>query len=40
MLSGTTTSVVTFLHPFVIAGYTEELPGGEYKVMQSDSFAA
>ena len=46
MLSRTTTSVVTFLHPFVVAGYTDELPAGEYQVladdevMQSHSFAA
>ncbi|MDA9823820.1 hypothetical protein N9C56_15255 [Paracoccaceae bacterium] len=41
-----TTSVVTFLQPFVVAGYTDELPAGKYggladdDVMQSDSFAA
>ncbi len=46
MSSRTTTSVVTFLHPFVVAGYTDELPAGDYEVladedvMQSDSFAA
>ena len=46
MLSRTTTSVVAFLHPFVVAGYTDELPAGEYEVladdevMQSYSFAA
>ena len=46
MLSCTTTSVVTFLHPFVVAGYIDELSAGEYgvladdEVMQSDSFAA
>jgi len=46
MLSRTTTSVVTFLHPFVVAGYTDELAAGEYEVladddvMQSHSFAA
>jgi len=26
MSSRTTTSVVTFLHPIVVAGYTDELP--------------
>tara|TARA_R110002124_G_C8973128_1_gene515519 strand:+ start:10554 stop:10838 length:285 start_codon:yes stop_codon:yes gene_type:complete len=37
---------VTFLHPFVVAGYTDELPAGDYEVladdevMQSDSFVA
>lgn len=46
MSSRTTTSVVTFLHPFVVAGYTDELPAGEYEVlvdvdvMLSNSFAA
>ena len=46
MPSRTTTSSVTFLHPFVVAGYTDELPAGEYEVladdevMQSHSFAA
>ena len=46
MLSRTTTSVVTFLHPFVVAGYTDELPAGDYEVladdevMRSHSFAA
>jgi hypothetical protein len=46
MLSRTTTSEVTFVHPFVVAGYTDELPPGSYKlfaeddVMQSHSFVA
>ena len=46
MLSRTTTSVVTFLHPFVVAGYTDELPAGDYEVLADDdvmlshSFAA
>lgn len=46
MLSRTTTSLVTFIHPFVAAGYTDELsPGGyetfaEDKVMQSLDFRA
>ena len=45
MSSRTTTSVVTFLYPFVVAGYTDELPAGAYQVladdevMQSHSFA-
>ncbi|MBT0959160.1 hypothetical protein IV417_17365 [Alphaproteobacteria bacterium KMM 3653] len=46
MSSRTTTSFVTFLYPFVVAGYTDELPAGEYQiladddVMLSNSFAA
>ncbi|MFQ6551896.1 hypothetical protein AAD018_006055 [Aestuariibius insulae] len=46
MSSRTTTSVVTFLHPFVVAGYTDELPAGDYEVVADDevmlshSFAA
>lgn len=46
MSSRTTTSVVTFPYLFVVAGYTDELPEGEYQVlaedqvMQSHSFAA
>ena len=46
MSSRTTTSVVTFLHPFVVAGYNDELPAGEYEVLADDevmlshSFAA
>ena len=46
MSSRTTTSIVTFLHPFVVAGYTDELPAGEYQVLADDevmlshSFAA
>lgn len=46
MSSRTTTSFVTFLNPFVVAGYTDELPAGEYEVladddvMLSNSFAA
>ncbi len=46
MSSRTTTSIVTFLHPFVVAGYTGELPAGEYEVladedvMQSNGFTA
>ncbi|UYV38365.1 hypothetical protein N4R57_04565 [Rhodobacteraceae bacterium D3-12] len=37
---------MTFLYPFAVAGYTDELPAGERQVfaddevMQSDSFAA
>jgi len=27
---------VTFLHPFVVAGYTDELPAGEYQVLADD----
>lgn len=46
MLSRTTKSVVTFLHPFVVTGYKDELPAGDYEVltdeevMLSHSFAA
>lgn len=46
MLSRTTTSIVTFLHPFVAAGYTGELPTdksdvlAEKDVMQCNSIAA
>ena len=46
MSSRTTTSVVKFLHPFVVAGYTNELPAGDYEVLADDevilshSFAA
>ncbi|WP_227272616.1 hypothetical protein [Roseobacter weihaiensis] len=46
MLSRTTTSFVTFAHPFLVAGYTDELPPGSYElfaedeVMQSLSFMA
>jgi len=46
MSSRTTTSIVTFLDPFVVAGYAGDLPAGEYKVLADDdavlsqSFAA
>lgn len=46
MSSRTTTSIVTFLHPFVVAGHAKELPAGEYEVLAEDeavltqSFAA
>lgn len=33
MSSRTTTSIVTFAHPFVISGYEGELPAGSYEVM-------
>ena len=36
MSSRTTTSVVTFPYPFVVAGYTDELPAGEYQVLADD----
>ncbi|SPH21027.1 hypothetical protein ASD8599_01768 [Ascidiaceihabitans donghaensis] len=36
MLSCTTTTVATFLHPFVIAGDTDELPAGEYGVLEDE----
>ena len=37
---------MTFLHPFVVAGFTDELPAGDYEVLADDdvmlshSFAA
>lgn len=46
MNSRTTTSIVTFGFPFVLAGYPDELPAGDYEVvvdedlLQSLSFAA
>ena len=46
MSSRTTTSHVTFLHPFVMGGYPDELPAGTYEVtaedeiLQSLSFSA
>ncbi len=36
MLSRTTTSTVTFDHSFVLAGYTDELPAGDYEVIAED----
>ena len=36
MLSRTTTSLVTFEHPFVVAGYTDELPPGNYEIFAED----
>lgn len=36
MSSRTTTSIVTFLHPFVVAGYKDELPAGDYEVLADD----
>ena len=33
MNSRTTTSTVTFAHPFVILGYEDELPAGSYEVV-------
>jgi hypothetical protein len=41
-----TTSTVTFQHPFVLSGYTDELPAGDYDVtvheelLEGLSFAA
>lgn len=37
MLSRTTTSVVTCLHPFVVAGYTDDLTAGDYGVLADDA---
>lgn len=36
MSSRTTTSVVTFLYPFVLAGHPDELPAGDYEVLAED----
>lgn len=33
MNSRTTTSIVTFAHPFLIPGYEGELPAGSYEVI-------
>lgn len=33
MISRTTRSIVTFEFPFVIAGYLDELPAGNYEVI-------
>jgi hypothetical protein len=33
MNSRTTTSIVTFAHPFVISGYEGELPAGSYELI-------
>jgi len=46
MISRTTTSIMTFVHPFKLAGYSDELPAGDYEIIvdeeliQSLSFAA
>ena len=36
MSSRTSTSLVTFVHPFALAGYTDELPPGSYEVLAED----
>ena len=36
MISRTTTSIVTFVHPFVVAGYADELPPGSCKLFAKD----
>lgn len=36
MPSRTTTSFVTFQHPFVMAGYCDKLPAGTYEVTAQD----
>lgn len=36
MSSRTTTSFVTFLHPFVLGDYMDELPPGTYQVTAED----
>lgn len=36
MISRTTTSLVTFVHPFVAAGYTDELPPGSCELFAKD----
>lgn len=33
MTSRTTRSIVTFAYPFVIAGYSDELPAGKYEII-------
>lgn len=46
MTSRTTTSIVSFAYPFVMAGYSDELPAGDYKIfveedlVESFSFTA
>ncbi len=46
MTSRTTTSTVTFAYPFILAGYSDELPAGDYKIFVDEdlvenlSFAA
>ncbi len=36
MSSRTTKSVMTFRHPFLVAGYTDELSAGAYEVLSDD----
>ncbi|MEO0697892.1 MAG: hypothetical protein AAFY84_17555 [Pseudomonadota bacterium] len=38
--SRTTTSTVTFVYPFVLPGYTNELPAGTYEVIAEDELLA
>ncbi|SIS91436.1 hypothetical protein [Paracoccus saliphilus] len=33
MIMRSTTSMVTFSHPFTLSGYPDELPAGEYEVI-------
>ena len=36
MSSRTTTSFVTFFHPFAMGGYEDEMPAGSYEVFAED----
>lgn len=40
MTSRTTTSTVTFVYPFVLPGYSNELPAGTYEVIAEDELLA
>ncbi len=36
MASRTTTTIVTFVYPFFLAGYSDELPAGDYGVIVNE----
>ncbi|WP_299410935.1 hypothetical protein [uncultured Roseobacter sp.] len=38
MLSSTTTSLVTFVHPFVVTGSPDDLPPGSCEFLEGDEF--
>ncbi len=40
MTSCTTTSTVAFVFPFVLPGYSDEFPAGNYKVIAEDELLA
>ncbi len=40
MTSCTTTSTVTFVFPFVLPGYSDEFPAGNYEVIAEDELLA